>query len=213
MKYSSMTPAQKKHKAEYAAERARRIALGTWVFPPPPPPRTPERIRQQAEEQKERVRNWQKANRDKLQGYRKKGYESLKEKRKADSSARQAEREAKRKARVLLTAEERTEKARKRQAEFYKRRAERKQGMKALLLEAQAYLCGICKRDLRELPTIFVHLDHNHACCPAGKVCKKCARGVLCAKCNHLLGFAEDKLETLQGALEYLAKLSYPLAA
>lgn len=66
----------------------------------------------------------------------------------------------------------------------------------ALLLK-QKGLCAICERP--QVPgarggRLFV--DHDHA---SGKV-----RGLLCTKCNSLLGHAEDKEEILQAAGRYL---------
>ncbi len=51
-----------------------------------------------------------------------------------------------------------------------------------------------------------LHIDHDHACCPVGNgiKCGKCVRGLLCRRCNHLLGHAQDSIELLEGAIRYL---------
>jgi hypothetical protein len=35
-------------------------------------------------------------------------------------------------------------------------------------------------------------VDHDHACCKGAKSCGKCIRGVLCTRCNFVLGLLED---------------------
>ncbi len=52
--------------------------------------------------------------------------------------------------------------------------------------------CAICK-DNKPL-----EIDHNHI---TGKV-----RGLLCTKCNTMLGMSEDSIERLQEAIKYLEK-------
>ena len=64
------------------------------------------------------------------------------------------------------------------------------------LEERQGGLCAICYTSLRDLRSEKVHLDHNHR---SGKV-----RGLLCAKCNHLLGKCGDSKVILLSAISYL---------
>jgi hypothetical protein len=52
------------------------------------------------------------------------------------------------------------------------------------------------------LPWAF---DHDHACCPSGKGCPDCFRGVLCSNCNRSLGYAKDSATIMQRGAEYLA--------
>lgn len=66
------------------------------------------------------------------------------------------------------------------------------------MLEKQEYLCGICKRDLRELTQKNVHIDHCHA----SKELK--IRGVLCNKCNMALGLLNDDVKLFESCIEYL---------
>lgn len=55
-----------------------------------------------------------------------------------------------------------------------------------------------------------LHIDHDHACCPANKftgtkmACGDCVRGALCQHCNVALGQVNDDIERLRGLIEYL---------
>lgn len=51
-------------------------------------------------------------------------------------------------------------------------------------LRAQGNGCAICGSSC-ELPSQY-HVDHDHSCCPHGKSCGKCIRGLLCPTCNVL---------------------------
>lgn len=63
-----------------------------------------------------------------------------------------------------------------------------------LMLKQQDGLCAVCKN---ELPIgRGRHVDHDHG---NGSV-----RGVLCTRCNSILGFAHDNETVLQNAIEYL---------
>lgn len=62
------------------------------------------------------------------------------------------------------------------------------------MLAAQGGGCAICRAEKASLRKL--HVDHCHT---TGKV-----RGLLCGKCNSLLGFAEDSLEILSRAAAYL---------
>jgi 16S rRNA C967 or C1407 C5-methylase (RsmB/RsmF family) len=48
-------------------------------------------------------------------------------------------------------------------------------------------------------------IDHDHGCCSGTGSCGRCVRGLLCNRCNLMLGFANDQPEILRAALEYLA--------
>lgn len=71
----------------------------------------------------------------------------------------------------------------------------------ASLLEAQQESCAICKEKFTEgnVPCV----DHDHSCCIKGS-CGKCVRGLLCNRCNKLLGLAQDDPNILQEAIRYL---------
>jgi len=56
----------------------------------------------------------------------------------------------------------------------------------------ECYICGTHQDKLRRALAV----DHSHH---TGKV-----RGLLCDKCNSLLGYENDNIETLKKAIEYL---------
>lgn len=75
------------------------------------------------------------------------------------------------------------------------------------LYEVQNGLCAICKEPGKRYPIRLtkppaternkrLHIDHNHA---TNKI-----RGLLCHRCNNMLGFARDNIETLRSAIMYL---------
>jgi hypothetical protein len=105
---------------------------------------------------------------------------------------------------------------------YHRRRAEEPERMKVLArrnyvktmynvdaatmeskLKSQGNKCDVCGDNLT-VPFV----DHNHACCPGGKSCGKCVRGLLCRSCNMLLGFAKDDIDILTLAVKYLRKYS-----
>lgn len=51
-----------------------------------------------------------------------------------------------------------------------------------------------------------VAIDHDHSCCPMGNQpkCGSCNRGVLCQRCNHILGNAKDSPDVLRSLVAYL---------
>jgi len=67
------------------------------------------------------------------------------------------------------------------------------------LLTIQNNTCAICKiaeTEIKHGRNTYLAVDHCHI---SGKV-----RGLLCYKCNSLLGFVNDKIETLKNAIKYL---------
>ena len=66
-----------------------------------------------------------------------------------------------------------------------------------LMLEEQDNCCAICKKHSSENSTVL-HVDHCHE---TGEV-----RGLLCYKCNSVLGYAKDDIQTLLTAVDYLLK-------
>ena len=69
-----------------------------------------------------------------------------------------------------------------------------------LLYHKQNNKCAICGDDI----TCCACVDHDHK---TGKV-----RGLLCGKCNTLLGFARDNIEILKRCIEYLEQNKQMLA-
>jgi hypothetical protein len=74
------------------------------------------------------------------------------------------------------------------------------------MFERQGGKCAICGRHQSECEKTFV-VDHNHNCCPSrnsGKCCGKCIRGLLCVECNLMIGYAHDRKDILERAMDYL---------
>ena len=71
-----------------------------------------------------------------------------------------------------------------------------------IMLEKQNGVCSICKDSNRNNKRLSI--DHDHLCCPSGQSCGRCVRGLLCSKCNLVLGNAIDNPEILKSAIEYL---------
>ena len=57
--------------------------------------------------------------------------------------------------------------------------------------------CCPCGFIFAEIPGQTPHIDHDHACCPGGKSCGKCVRGLLCRICNFVLGVYKEDLQLL----------------
>jgi hypothetical protein len=75
------------------------------------------------------------------------------------------------------------------------------------MFAAQGGLCALChKPPTHDYKYGRLVVDHDHACCPSKKCCKKCIRGLVHRKCNSLLGWAGDDIETLLQAAEYLRR-------
>jgi hypothetical protein len=62
--------------------------------------------------------------------------------------------------------------------------------------------CGICATPFELMPPRHKHIDHCHQ---SGEV-----RGLLCTKCNSLLGFARDDAVILLQAIQYIRRASTP---
>lgn len=64
------------------------------------------------------------------------------------------------------------------------------------LTKAQEYKCAICGTHEKEVVREKLFVDHCHT---SGKV-----RGMLCSKCNTMLGMANDNINILASAISYL---------
>ena len=60
---------------------------------------------------------------------------------------------------------------------------------------AQNGCCYLCGDPLSHEDT---NVDHDHSCCPSGKSCRYCRRGLACTRCNTLIGLAGDDPELLR---------------
>lgn len=55
------------------------------------------------------------------------------------------------------------------------------------MVKDQDNKCAICSEDFTTTPCI----DHDHSCCGPKKACEKCVRGLLCTRCNVIVGVLE----------------------
>ncbi len=65
-------------------------------------------------------------------------------------------------------------------------------------LNVQGGGCAICGAKQADLRGRKLHVDHCHE--------TKIVRGLLCKDCNTMLGYARDRIDILQAAVEYLRK-------
>lgn len=73
------------------------------------------------------------------------------------------------------------------------------------LLHQQGGRCAICRSpNPRRKTSKNFFVDHDRKCCPKLPTCGRCTRGLLCSYCNSGLGYFEDNIVVLQGAISYL---------
>jgi len=73
------------------------------------------------------------------------------------------------------------------------------------LLKLQNNGCKICGTTEPGHQRKNFAIDHDHICCPnTEKHCGKCFRGLLCTRCNLVLGEVKDDYQLLQKMVEYL---------
>lgn len=72
------------------------------------------------------------------------------------------------------------------------------------LLKKQKGNCLICGVKESESKKRFA-IDHDHACCPGQNTCGTCIRGLLCQRCNLVLGLVEDQVPLLKAMAKYLS--------
>jgi len=71
------------------------------------------------------------------------------------------------------------------------------------MFELQGGKCASCDRT-PEKNKKRLAVDHDHKCCSGSKSCGKCVRGLLCDRCNLLLGKVNDNPELLRSLINYL---------
>ncbi len=76
----------------------------------------------------------------------------------------------------------------------------------AAMWDAQEGKCASCHEPMLRggKDPRSVCVDHDRACCPGGKSCGKCVRGLIHRNCNLVLGYAKDDLKVLRSAVAYL---------
>lgn len=66
--------------------------------------------------------------------------------------------------------------------------------------------CALCETTIPSKRSSYMHIDHRHGCCPNGKACDRCRRGLLCSRCNGTLERVESVPGWSEKALAYLAR-------
>lgn len=59
------------------------------------------------------------------------------------------------------------------------------------LVDAQDGLCAVCGHLMHGAGAFKMTFDHDPRCCPGTKSCGECVRGLLCHRCNVMIGFLE----------------------
>lgn len=70
------------------------------------------------------------------------------------------------------------------------------------LFVTQEGLCAVCGEPPGEGE--FLAVDHDHSCCPTGRACGNCVRGLMHRKCNRAIGLLGDDPAVLERAAHYL---------
>ena len=66
------------------------------------------------------------------------------------------------------------------------------------MYESQNKKCAICKNEFNSGRYKKPCVDHNHK--------TNLVRGLLCSKCNSVLGYVNEDIQTLKNAIKYLKK-------
>lgn len=78
-----------------------------------------------------------------------------------------------------------------------------------ILQEGKCSICANTEASISKTGRSYsLVVDHDHKCCPGEKTCGKCVRGLICRKCNILLGMAGDDITVLRNALNYILAFS-----
>lgn len=68
------------------------------------------------------------------------------------------------------------------------------------MVEAQEGKCALC-----EEPAERLFVDHDQSCCPSGRSCVKCRRGLVCSQCRSGLGSFKTQTR-LEQAMAYIKR-------
>lgn len=145
------------------------------------------------------MRTWKEQNRSHVNAYQR-AWRAKSDKARDDENARRRER------RKRLGAE-----LRERENAYRLRRNHRfLPDEQASIWSAQDGRCYLCGDPLDSNDPSGVHVDHDHSCCPKGRSCRICRRGLACRDCNLAIGHAgedparlrriADRLEAAQTA-------------
>src|SRR6185437_4391871 len=78
----------------------------------------------------------------------------------------------------------------------------------AAMWAEQGGRCYLCEDGL--VPG-SAHIDHDHLCCPVGKSCRWCRRGLACRRCNILIGHADHDPARLRRIADNLEAVLQPV--
>ncbi len=124
---------------------------------------------------------------------------SKEEERRKRHAARQKARRATPEPKAKKAARRATPEAKAKKAdEKFKRRYKLTLAERDTMIAAQGKRCLCCKTPFGLLKLARPNVDHSHS---TGRI-----RGILCGKCNMLLGHADDSPETLLQLVRYLEK-------
>lgn len=70
--------------------------------------------------------------------------------------------------------------------------------------EGRCAICATPKELYPKNPRDGLWVDHDHSCCDTEFTCGKCVRGLLCSKCNSMIGLHKDSVDILHRAVDYL---------
>jgi hypothetical protein len=152
-------------------------------------------VAQTNEEKLEWVRQWRARNKDKVREYQAQNREKILEQRRARIDRDREKHRAQQRALYAVDPERRR---------MYNMRARHGASLDltGTLWEAQEGKCYLCGD---ELAIEKAHIDHDHSCCPTGKSCPACRRGLTHRRCNSIIGYLgddPDRLRRMADALE-----------
>lgn len=74
------------------------------------------------------------------------------------------------------------------------------------ILRSQGDACAICGATEPNGGRGGWHIDHDHSCCSGPWSCGNCIRGILCGRCNNMIGYADERPEVLAAAADYVRR-------
>jgi len=78
----------------------------------------------------------------------------------------------------------------------YREHSNHGKGIRARLWAEQDGRCYLCGDEMG--PARMAVIEHDHRCCPAGRSCQVCRRGLACDRCNWIVGYVQDDADLLE---------------